>query len=88
MIDNHWKKTVIRSTRYSPALMDRIKTECEYRGIDFSNYIRYAATVAMKHNKISDRSNTSDRSNKGPYDNPPEPQREWFAGWREGADSH
>ena len=83
MIDNHWKKTVIRSIRFSPALMDMIKTECEYRGIDFSNYIRYAAMVAMKHNKISDR------SNKGPYDNPPEPQREWFAGWREGlADSH
>ena len=31
--------------------MDMIKTECEYRGIDFSNYIRYAATVAVKYGK-------------------------------------
>jgi hypothetical protein len=43
--------------------MDTIKTECEYRGIDFSNYIRYAATVAMKYSKAELNS--------------PEPQQVW-----------
>ena len=52
-MDNRWKKTVIRSTRFSPALMDMIKTECKCRRIDFSNYIRLAATAAMKHSKKS-----------------------------------
>ena len=52
-MDNRWKKTVIRSTRFSPVLMDMIKTECKCRRIDFSNYIRLAATAAMKHNKKS-----------------------------------
>jgi len=28
--------------------MNMIKTECAHRWIDFSNYIRYAATAAMK----------------------------------------
>lgn len=51
MSNNNVKKTVIRSTRFSPALMDMVKKECAYRGIDFSNYIRNAATVAMRHNK-------------------------------------
>ena len=50
-MDNRWKKTVIRSTRFSPVLMDMIKTECKCRRIDFSNYIRLAATAAMKHKK-------------------------------------
>ena len=50
---NRWKKTVIRSTRFSPVLMDMIKTECKCRRIDFSNYIRLAATAAMKHSKKS-----------------------------------
>ena len=53
LMDNRWKKTVIRSTRFSPVLMDMIKTECKCRRIDFSNYIRFAATAAMKHNKKS-----------------------------------
>jgi hypothetical protein len=52
-MDNRWKKTVIRSTRFSPGLMDMIKTECKCRRIDFSNYIRLAATAAMKHSKKS-----------------------------------
>ena len=51
LMDNRWKKTVIRSTRFSPVLMDMIRTECKCRRIDFSNYIRLAATAAMKHNK-------------------------------------
>ena len=50
-MDNRWKKTVIRSTRFSPVLMDMIKTECKCRRIDFSNYIRLAATAAMKQNE-------------------------------------
>ena len=33
--------------------MDMIKTECKCRRIDFSNYIRFAATAAMKHPKKS-----------------------------------
>ena len=53
LMNNRWKKTVIRSTRFSPALMDMIKAECKYRRIDFSNYIRLAATAAMKHSKKS-----------------------------------
>ena len=53
LMDNRWKKTVIRSTRFSPVLMDMIKTECKCRRIDFSNYILFAATAAMKHNKKS-----------------------------------
>jgi hypothetical protein len=77
-IDENWKKTVIRSTRYSPALMDMIKTECAFRKTDFSRYIRYAAMVAMKHGKMSDRSTKTTG-----YDNSPEPQREWFVEWRE-----
>ena len=52
-MDNRWKKTVIRSTRFSPVLMDMIKTECKCRRMDFSNYIRLAATAAMKHTKKS-----------------------------------
>ena len=52
-MDNRWKKTVIRSTRFSPVLMDMIKNECKCRRIDFSNYIRLAATAAMKHSKKS-----------------------------------
>ena len=28
LMDSRWKKTVIRSTRFSPVLMDMIKTEC------------------------------------------------------------
>ena len=52
-MDTRWKKTVIRSTWFSPALMDMIKTECKCRRIDFSNYIRLAVTAAMKHNKKS-----------------------------------
>ena len=51
LMDSRWKKTVIRSTRFSPVLMDMIKTECKCRRIDFSNYIRLAATAAMKHKK-------------------------------------
>ena len=51
LMDNRWKKTVIRSTRFSPVLMDMIKTECKCRRIDFSNYIRLAATACMKHSK-------------------------------------
>jgi len=38
----------MRSTRFNPASMNMIKTECAHRWIDFSNYIRYAATAAMK----------------------------------------
>jgi hypothetical protein len=49
LTEDHWKKTITRSIRFSPALRDMIKVECEYRGIDFSQYIRYAATAAMKH---------------------------------------
>ena len=41
------------STRFSPVLIDMIKTECKCRRIDFSNYIRLAATAAMKHTKKS-----------------------------------
>ena len=41
-MDNRWKKTVMRSTRFSPVLMDMIKIECKCRRIDFSNYIRLA----------------------------------------------
>ena len=53
-MDNRWKKTVIRSTRFCPVLMDMVReTECKSRRIDFSNYIRLAATAAMKHNKES-----------------------------------
>ena len=52
-MDNRWKKTVIRSTRFSPVLMDMIKTECKRRRIDCSSYIRLAATAAMKHSKKS-----------------------------------
>jgi len=59
--------------------MDMIKTECAFRRIDFSHYIRYAAMVAMKHNEIADRSNKETE-----YDNPPEPQQEWFAEWHDG----
>jgi hypothetical protein len=51
-MDNRWKKTVIRSTRFSPVLIDMIKTECRCRRIDFSNYIRLAAKAAM-HNRKS-----------------------------------
>jgi hypothetical protein len=78
-IDENRKKTVIRSTRYSPALIGMINTECALRRVDFSNYIRYAAMTAMKHNKISDRSEAATE-----YDKPAEPQQEWFAGWRDG----
>lgn len=51
LIDTQLKKTVIRSARFSPALMHMIRIECEHRRIDFSNYIRYAARAAMKHDK-------------------------------------
>ena len=60
-MDNRWKKTVIRSTRFSPVLMDMIKTECKCRRIDFSNYIRFAATAAMKHSKKSGTAEASKR---------------------------
>ena len=33
--------------------MDMVTKECAYRGIDFINYIRNAATAAMKHAEIS-----------------------------------
>ena len=46
LMDNSWKKTVIRSTRFSPVLMDMIKTECKCGRIDFSNYIRFAAETS------------------------------------------
>ena len=58
-MDNRWKKTVKRSTRFSPVLMDMIKTECKCRRIDFSNYIRLAATAAMKQ-----RRNENDRPHR------------------------
>ena len=38
--------------------MDMIKTECKCRRIDFSNYIRLAATAAMKHSKKSGSAET------------------------------
>lgn len=87
MIDNHLKKTVIRSTRFSPALIDIIKTECAYRRIDFSNHIRNATTVAMKHN-IKSGSAEASKGQTGnnvefkkriEYDNLPEPKRTWPA---------
>jgi hypothetical protein len=59
--------------------MDMIRTECTWRRIDFSNYIRYAAMVTMKHNKVSDRSEEATE-----YDKPAELQREWFVGWQDG----
>ena len=66
-MDNRWKKTVIRSTRFSPVLMDTTKTECKCRRIDFSNYIRFAATAAMKHSKKSGSAEASkDNRRKSP----------------------
>jgi hypothetical protein len=73
ILNNDLKKTVIRSIRFSPALMHMVKKECAYLGIDFSTYIRNTATVAMKHNKIS----ASVEASNGQTGN--EPERTWPA---------
>ncbi len=54
LIDDHWKKTIFRSFRLSPALLEMIKIECEFRNLGFSDYLRYAALAAMKRgNRVS-----------------------------------
>jgi hypothetical protein len=52
--------------RFSPVLMDTIKTECKCRRIDFSNYIRFAAKAAMKHTKKSGSAEASGLSIRWP----------------------
>lgn len=49
LTDNRLKKTEFRSFRLSPVLLDMIRIECQYRELDFSEYIRYAALAIMKH---------------------------------------
>lgn len=49
VIDSRWKKSIFRTFRLSPALMEMIKVECQRRGTDFSSYMRDAAISAMKY---------------------------------------
>jgi hypothetical protein len=42
-------KDIIKSFRLSRELLDLINQECRYRNLDFSAYIRHAATLALKH---------------------------------------
>jgi hypothetical protein len=44
-----WTKDIIKSFRLSRELLDLINHECQYRNLDFSAYIRHAATLALKH---------------------------------------
>ena len=59
LTDNHWKKSIFRSFRLSPALLEMIQTECKFRNIDFSDYIRYAALAAMKRGNRVSRTETA-----------------------------
>jgi hypothetical protein len=75
ILNNNMKKTVIRSVRFSPSLMDKVKRECAYRGVDFSNFIRNTATAAMKYNN---KMIASAEASKGQTGNN-EPKRTWPA---------
>jgi hypothetical protein len=49
--ESKWKQTEIKSFRLSPSLLEMIQSECRARRIDFSEFMRHAAIVAMKRGR-------------------------------------
>ena len=50
-MENQDKLTMIKSVRMSARLMRVIADECGERNLDFSDFMRYAAVVAIKQRK-------------------------------------
>ena len=67
LMDNSWKKNIMRSFRLSPAFLEQIQTDRETRKLSLSEYVRQAMTMYVKQGQIE----------RALAQKPPEEPRQW-----------